>query len=103
MTKTLLMLLLLVSGCGETYIGRVGNTKFYSIASEKGVGPDFNALVTETDGKAHVEQIFSGPGIVTTLGSTAITVGVPLGAAAIQAEADRQTVNVTSTTSTPSK
>jgi hypothetical protein len=86
-----LFLLLSLGACSQHYLGKVGDTKYYSLCDERLVGPNINALVSEKDNKAHLETVFSGPGIITSVGATAISVGTPLGAAYIEARSQKIT------------
>lgn len=51
-------------GCvsGTTYLGQIGDTKFYALHTAYGNGPNLTALVTEKEGNAAVEAVTSGPG-----------------------------------------
>ena len=90
MKKLLLSLAcVLATGCAHEakFLGRVGDTSFYAVRSSAFDGPNVVGLVSEKDGKAHVESTFSGAGIGTSIGSQLITTGTSLGSAVLAAEA----------------
>lgn len=69
-------------GCASNtkQLGCVGDTTFYRVKASSFAGPNFSALVSkDSDGCAHVEQVFGGPG----LGATVISAVGQVGSSAV--------------------